>query len=138
MIILVDGNNTLMAWPALEPLNRASTAALSDASLRLVAAIGRYHAGTARAHRIIVVFDGPPRPAVGEMARGEGIEVNFGAGESADRLILEEADDIKGREPNAEILVVTSDRALARQAEWLGARVMAPRTFETEVAFYKA
>jgi predicted RNA-binding protein with PIN domain len=73
--------------------------------------------------RVVVVFDGPPDPALSEDNLGEGrLSVIFPPrGTTADEAILELTDRVKDRR---RLFVVTSDRELRRAARSRGATVL--------------
>jgi predicted RNA-binding protein with PIN domain len=106
MPLLVDGDNLLGTWPGRKR---------SDAGRReLARLLFRYATGNRR--KVVVVFDGP-RPPVPPPTP----DVHYsGGGHSADDLILtllREERDPRGW------TVITSDRSLADQCRYVGARV---------------
>ncbi len=112
MPYLIDGNNLLGSWggPAIHGDGRVAV-------VRGVAEFCR-----ARGAHAIVVFDGAPvRPELGDQDLG-GVKVRFpGAGGDADAVIRQVLDE--ATRP-AEIIVVTSDRALYSYARTRGAAVL--------------
>src|SRR5512142_542004 len=112
MPYLIDGNNLLGSWggPAIRGDGRAEVA-------RAVAAFCR-----ARGARAVLVFDGAPfRPELGDQDLGR-VALRFPPqGQDADSVIREVVD--QAARP-AEIVVVTSDRALYSYAKTRGASVL--------------
>jgi predicted RNA-binding protein with PIN domain len=109
---LIDGNNLLGSWggPAIPGDGRTEV-------LRRVSAFCR-----AKGARAVLVFDGAPfRPDVGAQELGS-VSVRFPAeGHDADSLIR---DLVDGARSPAELVVVTSDKALYSYARTRGARVL--------------
>ena len=125
---IIDGYNLIGA--AGEYGIDLSQADKEERLLRLLAAW--------RAHRrsreaLLVVFDGHH----GRLAAGPrrfsraGIDVEWAVGESADALILRR---VRGARRPREIEVVTSDRAVAREAASHGARVVRSPDFLASIA----
>ncbi len=112
MPYLIDGNNLLGSWggPAIRGDGRVEV-------VRRVADFCR-----ARGAHGILVFDGAPfRPELGDQDLGR-VKVRFPAqGADADGVIREVLDEAKRP---AEIVVVTSDRALYSYARTRGASVL--------------
>ncbi len=112
MPYLIDGNNLLGSWggPAIRGDGRVEV-------VRRVAEFCR-----ARGAQGILVFDGAPfRPELGDQALGR-VTVRFPAeGRDADSVIRDVLD--RAARP-AEIVVVTSDRALYSYARTRGASVL--------------
>ncbi len=112
MPYLIDGNNLLGSWggPAIRGDGRVEVA-------RAVAAFCQ-----ARGARAVLVFDGAPfRPELGDQDLGR-VALRFPPqGRDADSVIRAIVDE--ARRP-AEIVVVTSDRALYSYARTRGASVL--------------
>jgi predicted RNA-binding protein with PIN domain len=109
---LIDGNNVLGSWggPAVEGDGRVEV-------LRRVAAFCR-----ARGARAILVFDGAPFRPDAEGQQLGPVSLRFPpAGRDADSVIRELVD---GAARPAELVVVTSDKALYSYARTRGARTM--------------
>ncbi|MBN2338690.1 MAG: NYN domain-containing protein [Acidobacteria bacterium] len=123
-MVIVDGNNVMgqrVGWHRDKP----------GAQRRLMAEVERLARRENEPH--LLVFDAPPPGGLpGEAgAPRDGSVPLFGVlyarrGSSADELILERLYH-HGNDP--EVCVVTSDRALARQARVLGARVVSSGQF---------
>ena len=97
----------------------------SAARLQLIDEVERL--ARARNEPHILVFDAAPKSAVPDKRSRPLLTIRYArAGSSADELILELVYCHK-REP--ELLAVTSDRALARQIQVLGAAVMRSGVF---------
>jgi hypothetical protein len=77
--------------------------------------------------RVVVVFDGPPRPAVAD--HYGSLEVVWSGARSADEVLLERV-----RRKPAAWTVVTDDRDLARRCRDAGARVAPARTLAERAA----
>jgi len=109
---LIDGNNLLGSWggPAVPGDGRTEV-------LRRVSAFCR-----AKGARAVLVFDGAPfRPDLGDQDLG-AVSVRFPAeGRDADSLVR---DLVDGARNPAELVVVTSDKALYSYARTRGARVL--------------
>jgi predicted RNA-binding protein with PIN domain len=105
MPILIDGDNLLGTWPGRQRSDRERRA--------LALELDRFAARARR--RVVVVFDGTEPPGT-----HLGADVRFaGPARSADALIL---DLLRAEEDRRGWLVVTSDRSLADQCRYLGAR----------------
>lgn len=114
MWIVVDGYNLIRRLPELR--DRESQG-LEAGRAALVAMLAAYRRARGH-HRITVVFDGQGGGGgPGGAGRVGGIDVRFSTpGETADRLIARLA-----REGRAGVLVVSSDREVARAAAAAGA-----------------
>src|SRR5574337_524698 len=114
MWIVVDGYNLIRRLPELRECEREGLEEGRAALLRMLVAYrrGRGH------HRITAVVDGQGGPAGPAGAgRTAGIDVRFSrAGETADGLIVRLA-----QEGRAGVLVISSDREVARAAAAAGA-----------------
>ncbi len=112
MPYLIDGNNVLGSWGAAGRAGDARTEVV-----RRVAAFCR-----ARGAHAVLVFDGAPfRPEVGDQELGR-VSLRFPTGgRDADSLIRELVD---AAPRPAELLVVTSDKALYSYARTRGAAVL--------------
>jgi len=110
--IIVDGYNLIRRLPELREREGESLEAGRAALVRLLAGYRR----TRGHHRITVVFDGQGGMGGGSGRTG-GIDVRFSrSGETADRLIARLA-----QEGRSGVLVVSSDREVARAAAAAGA-----------------
>ena len=81
---------------------------------------------------VTVVFDGRPRPGEIDQVASTGVEVIFAPGgpNAADHVI----EDLVAKEgSDSEVLVVTSDEALAVAARRLGAKVVGAGTFRAQL-----
>lgn len=114
MWLVVDGYNLIRRLPELRERESASLEAGRAALVDLLAAYRRARGH----HRITVVFDGQGGPpGAGGAGRTAGIDVRFSRpGETADRVIARLA-----REGRGGVLVVSSDREVARLAAAAGA-----------------
>lgn len=130
--LIVDGYNTIHAWPALRSALHAN--GLEDARRRLIAALAGYSA--TEQVRVTVVFDAPrgaARTQAGEMV--DGVEVRFSGGhESADHLIERLAYLATRGGPAEDVVVATSDRLQRDMVRAMGVTTMDARTLEAEVA----
>jgi hypothetical protein len=112
MPILIDGHNLIGRMPSLSLRD-------PDDEERLVALLQSYRGRSGK--KITVVFDPGPAYSSPQTRRQGGIEVVFAAhGSSADDVILRRVRHARDR---AGLIVVTSDRALARAVAQYGARV---------------
>ncbi len=112
MWIVVDGYNLIRRLPELRKHESESLEAGRAALVHLLAGYRRARGH----HRITVVFDGQSGTG-GAVGRTAGIEVRFSRpGETADRLIARLAQEGRGG-----VLVVSSDREVARAAAATGA-----------------
>ncbi len=114
MWIVVDGYNVIRRLPQLKGRESESLEAGRAALVEMLAAYRRARGH----HRITVVFDGQGGTGgPGGAGRAAGIAVRFSRpGETADRLIARLA-----QEGRAGVLVVSSDREVARAAAAAGA-----------------
>ena len=114
MWIVVDGYNLIRRLPDLRERERESLEAGRAALVKMLAAYRRARGH----HRITVVFDGGARPAgLAATERVAGIDVRYSPpGQTADALITRLA-----REGRAGVLVISSDREVARVAAAAGA-----------------
>jgi len=114
-VLLVDGHNLIGRTPGLS---------LSDEEEGREQVLRRLGARAGRG-RVVVVFDGN-RPGTAKQDRFGGVEVVFSPqGRTADEELIAR---LQSSEPRG-TTVVTSDRALAQQARWLGARVLSCEEF---------
>jgi predicted RNA-binding protein with PIN domain len=128
--IIIDGYNLIRQSPSLAALDRRDLARGREALLSRLAAYRRL-----KAHRITVVFDGAQAPELSPARdRLQGITIIYSrAGETADTLIVRMT-----RLEGERAMVVSSDQALARQAEANGAAVIGSREFESRMALAAA
>lgn len=106
---------------------------LPDKEERLLRMLAVWRARRRSREALLVVFDGHyGRLAAGprRSSRG-GIDVEWAVGESADALILRR---VRGARRPRDIEVVTSDRAVAREAASHGARVTRSPDFLAAIA----
>lgn len=122
MHIIIDGYNLIRQSPALRRFERIS---LEEGRRELVRRVSRYK--KAKGHKVTVVFDGwLTGPPAREESREAGIRIIFTArGETADEAICRMVE--KGGE---EIVVVTSDRPVARRAFSRGNAAVSSQDFE--------
>lgn len=129
--LIVDGYNTIHAWPALK--SALQSHGLEESRRRLVAALAEY-AATERV-RVTVVFDSPRgsrRAEVEEIV--DGVEVRFSGGhESADHAIERLAYLATRGGPAEDVVVATSDRLQRDMVRAMGVTTMDARTLEAEV-----
>lgn len=118
---VIDGDNLLGTWPG-----RSRSDAEKRRLVREVSRLARRER-----KRIIIVFDGSPPPGV-----SYGPHVLFsGPGQKADAVILE---FLRRETDRPGWTIVTSDRSLADQCRWLGARVETPRAFRERLSLDSA
>lgn len=112
MPYLIDGNNVLGSW--------GGPAVPGDGRMEVVRRVAAFC--SARGARAMLVFDGAPfRPELGDQELGR-VSLRFAApGRDADSVIRQIVDS--AARP-AEILVVTSDKALYSYARTRGASVL--------------
>ena len=117
-MVIVDGNNVMgqrVGWHRNKP---AAQRQLIDKVERLARLREEPH---------ILVFDAKPNTTVPDRWSRSMLTVQYARpGSSADELILEL---VYRHEQHPEVLVITSDRALIRQIQVLGAKVMQSGTF---------
>ncbi len=112
MPILIDGHNLIGRTPALSLSD-------PDDEEQLIALLRAWQARSGK--QITVVFDSGGSGGRPETRRQGGVEIVFAApGGSADDVILRRVR--RSRNP-AGLTVVTSDRGLAREATYLGAKI---------------
>ena len=130
MHIIIDGYNLVRQSRELSRLDRADIARGREALIEKLAAYRRL-----KAHRITVVFDGTGAPALSpERDRMKGIGIVFSrGGETADAVIGRMA-----RQEGETALVVSSDLAVARNAQACGAAVVESPEFEARMAMAAA
>jgi len=130
-VLIVDGYNTVHAWPSLRSVLAAD--GLEAARRRLVAALAEY-AATARVE-ITVVFDAPRgtgRAPSEELI--DGVSVRFTGGhDSADHVIERLAYLATRNGPAVDVVVATSDRLQRDMVRAMGVTTMDSRTLEAEV-----
>jgi predicted RNA-binding protein with PIN domain len=125
---IIDGYNLIGAAKSLDL--ELSQDGKEERLLRLLAA---WRARRRSREPLLVVFDGHH----GRLAAGPrrfsraGIDVEWAVGESADALILRR---VRAARRPREIEVVTSDRAVAREAESHGARAVRSQQFAAALA----
>ena len=119
--LIIDGYNLIRHSPVFAELERDS---LEEGRRGLVEALGQYKRKTG--HQLTVVFDGTdPNPLSPRHSRQRGVEVLFSrSGQTADEVIAALV-----RKERERAVVVTSDRALAFQAEQSGCVVVSSPEF---------
>ncbi|MCP5463994.1 MAG: NYN domain-containing protein [Deltaproteobacteria bacterium] len=121
MNILVDGYNLIRQVPALHDYENESLERAREELIKLLASYRKF-----KRHKITVIFDGVLN--LSEFAPGfkqAGIEVAFSPeSKTADDIIIETVH----RSPLS-YLVVSSDQALARKVEHLGASTINSNSF---------
>lgn len=123
MPYLVDGHNLLAQTPGLSLRS-------PDDRQRLLQTLAGF--SRARRCRITVVFDGDPLPGWREEVHLGGVRVlHSGAGRTADAALL---DLIRSSRTPADLILVTSDRALHDTGRHLGAKGMRGHVFRKMVA----
>jgi predicted RNA-binding protein with PIN domain len=129
--LIVDGYNTVHAWPSLRTV--LASRGLEEARRRLIAALAEF-AATERV-RVTVVFDAPR--GAGRRATEEtidGVVVRFSGGhDSADHVIERLAYLATRGGPAADVVVATSDRLQRDMVRAMGVTTMDARTLEAEV-----
>lgn len=119
---LIDGMNVIGSVPDGWWRNR------ERAMHGLVEKLGSYH--EARGERVIVVFDGEPKPRLGRGNRA--VEIVFapgGAGAADDEIVRRVS---AAPEPSA-LRIVTSDAQLAGRVRALGAGVVSSASFRDDL-----
>ena len=126
MRIIIDGMNVIGSRPDGWWRDRPAARRALVASLRGLAGLG---------DEITVVFDGNPRPGEIEDASAVGIDARFAPGgpDAADRAIAALVAGLSSEHPSSELLVVTSDDALAREVRASGARTEGSGTFRSRL-----
>jgi predicted RNA-binding protein with PIN domain len=118
-MVIVDGNNVMgqrVGWHRNKPAARQ----------RLIEEVERI--ARSRDEQHILVFDAKPASSVYDKRSPSSLAIHYARnGASADELILELVYHYSNR--LSEVSVVTSDRALTRQIQVLGARVMRSGAF---------
>lgn len=129
--LIVDGYNTIHAWPALK--KALQTRGLEESRRRLIAALAEY-AATERV-RVTVVFDAPRGAARAQSEEViDGVEVRFSGGsESADHVIERLAYLATRGGPVEDVVVATSDRLQRDMVRAMGVTTIDARTLEAEV-----
>jgi predicted RNA-binding protein with PIN domain len=129
--LIVDGYNTVHAWPSLR--TALSAHGLEEARRRLVRALAEFSA--ASRVDVTVVFDAPR--VAGRAATEEdvdGVHVRFTGGrDSADHVIERLAYLATRGGPAADVVVATSDRLQRDMVRAMGVTTMDARTLEEEV-----
>jgi predicted RNA-binding protein with PIN domain len=128
--LIVDGYNTVHAWPSLKAALQSH--GLEESRRRLIAALAEFSA--TEKVRVTVVFDAPRgrRGASEEMV--DGVLVRFSGGhESADHLIERLAYLATRGGPAEDVVVATSDRLQRDMVRAMGVTTMDARTLEAEV-----
>ena len=117
-MVIVDGNNVMgqrVGWHRDKPAARE----------RLIDEVAKLARSREEPH--ILVFDAGSETAAAESRSGSPLAIRYARrGSTADELILELVYHHSGL---SEVSVVTSDRALARQVQALGANVMRSGAF---------
>jgi len=130
-ILIVDGYNTVHAWPSLRSV--LGSHGLEEARRRLIAALAEY-AATSRVE-VTVVFDAPRstgRAPTEEVV--DGVQVRFTGGhDSADHVIERLAYLATRNGPATDVVVATSDRLQRDMVRAMGVTTMDARTLEGEV-----
>ncbi len=129
--LIVDGYNTIHAWPSLRRVLQSH--GLEESRRRLVAALADY-AATERIG-VTVVFDAPrgaPRAQAEEIV--DGVVVRFSGGsESADHVIERLAYLATRGGPAEDVVVATSDRLQRDMVRAMGVTTIDARTLEADV-----
>jgi predicted RNA-binding protein with PIN domain len=122
MLVLVDGHNLIAKLSDIR-LDEA------DDEEKLILKLRRYRARTGR--RVTVVFDpGSAYKLANQQTKG-GLTIQYAPyGKSADQVIMNRL--CKAKNP-AQIMVVTSDRAIQQVARQVRARVVASSDFAAEL-----
>jgi len=124
--IIVDGMNVIGSRPDGWWRDRPAARRALIASLRGL---------VGPANEVTVVFDGEPLPGEIEDASSVGIEALFAPGgpDAADRAIAALVADLSSQHPYSELLVVTSDDALAREVHAFGVHTEGSGTFRSRL-----
>jgi len=129
--LIVDGYNTVHAWPSLRAALQSH--GLEESRRRLIAALADY-AATQRV-RVTVVFDAPRGRGRSTEETIDGVLVRFSGGhESADHLIERLAYLATRGGPAEDVVVATSDRLQRDMVRAMGVTTMDARTLEAEVS----
>lgn len=130
-VLIVDGYNTVHAWPTLRTV--LVSHGLEEARRRLVAALAEF-AATSRVE-VTVVFDAPRgtgRAATEEIV--DGVQVRFTGGhDTADHVIERLAYEATRDGPAVDVVVATSDRLQRDMVRAMGVTTMNAPTLEAEV-----
>jgi uncharacterized protein len=130
-VLIVDGYNTVHAWPSLRTV--LTSHGLEEARRRLVAALAEF-AATNRVE-VTVVFDAPRvtgRAPTEEVV--DGVQVRFTGGhDTADHVIERLAYLATRSGPATDVVVATSDRLQRDMVRAMGVTTMDARTLEAEV-----
>jgi len=130
-VLIVDGYNTVHAWPSLR--TTLAQHGLEEARRRLVRALSEYGATTRV--EVTVVFDAPRRagrPPSEETV--DGVHVRFTGGhDSADNVIERLAYLATRQGPATDVVVATSDRLQRDIVRAMGVTTMDSRALEEEV-----
>lgn len=123
--VIIDGYNLIRRSPSLRSFDRRD---LEEGRSELIRRLATYK--KARSVPITVVFDGWDQGGFsGSHTKERGIHVLFSRrGERADEIIAR-----KAREMREKALVVTSDRAVQREAQRHGATVIPSEEFEARM-----
>jgi predicted RNA-binding protein with PIN domain len=130
MHIIIDGYNVVRQSKELSRLDQKDISRGRAALIEQLAAYRRL-----KPHRITIVFDGAGAPAVSparDHLKGIGIVFSRG-GETADAVIARMV-----RREGAAAMVVSSDRAVQRNAEACGTAVIESTEFEARMAMAAA
>jgi uncharacterized protein len=129
--LIVDGYNTVHAWPSLRAVLAGH--GLEEARRHLIAALAEFSA-TERV-RVTVVFDAPRGVTRGGSEEViDGVVVRFSGGnESADHVIERLAYLATRGGPAEHVVVATSDRLQRDMVRAMGVITMDARTLEAEV-----
>jgi hypothetical protein len=130
MHIIIDGYNVVRQSKALSRLDQQDITRGREALIEQLAAYRRL-----KPHRMTIVFDGAGAPALFPARdRVKGIAIVFSrGGETADAVIARMV-----RREGAAAMVVSSDRAVQRNAEACGAAVIESAEFEARMAMAAA
>ena len=130
-VLIVDGYNTVHAWPSLRSV--LTSRGLEESRRQLIAALAEY---AATSHvEVTVVFDAPR--STGRASSDEvidGVQVRFSTGhDSADHVIERLAYKATRNGLAADVVVATSDRLQRDMVRAMGVTTMDARTLEAEV-----
>ena len=130
--LIVDGYNTIHAWPSLKAVLREG--GLEEARGGLISRLSAYAA--VRNLDVTVVFDGRRRgPAIQPAEVVDGVTVIFsgGAGESADHCIERLCAEAARRGEAASVLVATADRLQRDTVGAMGVGTISAADLEAQV-----